>query len=214
MGQPRKAAENFELVDRMGKAGLAVLNTLGDLYVNEGMWELAGRAYRRALEAGRDQPMERPLRNVEALAQRGALPEARTLLAAVKERYQAAAEEADRKKILKVEARLAVAEGAGGEAVGVLEEIVALDPLDGDALLLLGAHYARNQDPDRAVFYYERAESLEGYEAEARVRHAQILVGRNQYRDAVGLLKRAQELKPRDDVARYLDQVERLARSQ
>ena len=39
----------------------------------------------------------------------------------------------DRKRMLKLEARMAVAEGTGGDAVDVLEEIVSLDPLDGDA---------------------------------------------------------------------------------
>jgi hypothetical protein len=33
------------------------------------------------------------------------------------------------------------------------------------------------------------------------------------YGDALPLLRRVQELKPRDDIARYLEQVERLAKS-
>jgi Flp pilus assembly protein TadD len=95
----------------------------------------------------------------------------------------------------------------------VLEEIVALDPLDGEALMLLGQHHARSGETERAIFYYERAESLESFEAAARVRHAQLLVARSDFREAVPLLKRAQELKPHDELARYLEQVERLARA-
>jgi Flp pilus assembly protein TadD len=97
--------------------------------------------------------------------------------------------------------------------VNVLEEIVALDPLDGDALMLLGQHYNRASDPDRALFYYERAQGIEAFEADARVRQAQILVGQSKFKEAVPMLRRAQELKPRDEVAKYLDQVERLARA-
>jgi len=33
------------------------------------------------------------------------------------------------------------------------------------------------------------------------------------YADAIPLLRRAQEIKPNDDVARYLDQVESVAQS-
>ena len=43
----------------------------------------------------------------------------------------------------------------GIEAAAVLEQIVALDPLDGEALILLGQHYARIEQPERAIFYYE-----------------------------------------------------------
>ena len=73
--------------------------------------------------------------------------------------------------------------------------------------------YARESEPERAIFYYERAQSIEAYEADARVRHAQVLVDQARYGEAIPLLKRAQEIKPRDDVARYLEQVERVARA-
>ena len=213
LGQPRKAAENYELVRRMGKANAPILHMLGDIYVNEGVWEMALRAYRQAVEIDPAQALQRPLRNVEALAQRGALAEARSLLDLVRQTWGERLDAAERRTLLRLEARLAVAEGAGGEAVQVLEQIVALDPLDGEALLLLGQHYARAGDAERAVFYYERAGGLEATEAEAKIRQAQILVGQSKYREAVPLLKRAQELKPRDDVGRYLEQVERLARA-
>ena len=89
----------------------------------------------------------------------------------------ASLDDADKKKLLKIEARIAVAEGGGVEAVKTLEEIVSLDPLDGEAILLLAQHYAKANDPGKAIFYYERAEGIETFEADARLRHAQILVG-------------------------------------
>jgi tetratricopeptide (TPR) repeat protein len=214
LNQPLKAAENFEIVARMGQADSQSLQTLGDIYVNEGLWDLAERAYSKAVELDRQGDPSGALRNAEVLAQRGAVGQARELLAAVKRTYGSQLADAERKRLLKLEARMAVAEGQGGEAAEVLEEIVALDPLDGEALILLGQHYARIDEYEQAVFYYERAESLTDFEAEAKVRHAQLLVTRARYADAVVLLKRAQELDPRDDIARYLEQVERVARAQ
>jgi len=79
--------------------------------------------------------------------------------------------------------------------------------------MLLGQYYGRSSQPEKAAFYYERAASLEAYEADAKVRLAQILVGQGKYSEAVAMLKRSQELKPRDEIARYLDQVERVARA-
>jgi cytochrome c-type biogenesis protein CcmH/NrfG len=100
------------------------------------------------------------------------------------------------------------------EVVALLEEIVKLDPLDGEALLLLGKHYGKKQQADRAIFYYERAASIEAFEVEAKVRHAQVLVGMSRCAEAVPLLRRAQQVKPREEIARYLEQVERVARTQ
>ena len=211
--EPMKAAENFEIVHRMGKASPAALQTLGDIYTNESMWEPAGRAYAAALENDPAQGIDRPLRNVEVMAQRGAIAQARALLAKVKEQYAAQASEDDRRRILKLEARIALAGGDSHAAVAALEEAVQLDPLDGEALMLLGQHYGKSDDPEKAIFYFERAESLEAYEADARVRHAQILVNQSRPAEAVPLLKRAQEIKPREEIARYLEQVERAARA-
>ncbi len=211
--EPLKAAENFEIVHRMGKAGAGVLQTLGDIYTNESMWQLAGRAYVASLEKDPSQSIERPLRNVEVMAQRGAIADSRTLLDTIKRQYAGQVDDDGRRRILKLEARIALAGGDSGAAVAALEEAVAIDPLDGEALMLLGQHYGKHDDPEKAIFFYERAESLEAYEADARVRHAQILVNQARPAEAVPLLKRAQEIKPREEIARYLEQVERAARS-
>ncbi len=212
--RPRDAAKNYEIVRRLGKATPQSLNTLGDIYVNEGLWDLAAQSYRHAIDATTTPQPTQALRRVEILAQRDALPQAQTLLATVKEQWGEEMDPEDRKKMLKIEARLTMADEDGAaEAATVLEEIVALDPLDGEALILLGQHYSRMQETDRAIFYYERAQSIDGVEAEARVRHAQLLVDENRYDEALTLLKRAQEIDSREDVARYLEQVERVARS-
>jgi tetratricopeptide (TPR) repeat protein len=214
MRQPLKAAENLEALDRLGKATADSQHTLGDIYIGENLMDLAARAYVRAIDADGKQSISRPLRAAEVLAARGALAQARHVATHLRSAFGQQIEEADRRRLLKLEARLSMADGTGStQTATVLEEIVKLDPLDGEALMLLGQHYSRQSEPDRAIFYYERAASLEAFEVNARVRHAQALVGMGRYADAVPLLRRAQELKPRDDIARYLEQVERLAKA-
>jgi tetratricopeptide (TPR) repeat protein len=212
--EPMKAAQNYEALARMGKATVENMNVLGDIYVNESLTDLAARAYIQGIELDPAQDVTRPLRAAEILVSRGALDRSKEVLARIRTAFGERLGEDDLRRVLKLEARIAVAEGSDVDAVRVLEEVVALDPLDGEALLLLGHHHARSGETERAVFYYERAESLEKFEAEARVRHAQILVGQQRFQEALPLLRRAQELKPRDELARYLDQVERFARSQ
>lgn len=214
MKQPMRAAENLEVVERMGKAAPDTLDLLGDLYVNEGKLDLAARAYSRAIQADPSQSPTRAVRNVEVLAGRGGMNEARELAANVRSIYYGRLPDEEAQRLLKLEARIAVADGNGGEAVAILEEVVARNPLDGDALMLLGQHYARTGEPERALVYCERAANLEPFEASAKLRQAQVLVGQGKYQEALPLLRRSQEIKPSDDVSRYLEQVERLARTQ
>lgn len=211
LNQPAKAAENFEMVDRLGGSTVDSLNNLGDLYANQQLWDLAVGAYVRALAKGEGGKPERALRAAKFLAGNGALDETATLLDGIESLHGARLEPGEKKEVLKLRARLAMASGAGAEEAKILEEVVALDPLDGDALILLGQHSARGGDKEKAAFYYERAASLENFEADAKVRHAQLLVSDGKYGAALPLLRRAQELKPRENIREYLDQVERIA---
>jgi tetratricopeptide (TPR) repeat protein len=214
MKRPLDAAGNLETLDLLGKSTVDSLHTLGDIYVGEGLMDLASGAFQRAVDRDVAQPLARPLRAAEVLGARNAIPQARQLAAHIRQACEGRLEESDRRKLLKLEARLSMAEGGGDAATAaVLEEIVQLDPLDGEALMLLGQHYAKQGEPDRAILFYERAASIEAFEASAKTRHAQVLVGIGRYADALPLLRRAQELKPRDDVARYVEQVERLAKA-
>jgi hypothetical protein len=60
---------------------------------------------------------------------------------------------------------------------------------------------------------YERAARVEGFAAQAKVKIAQIYVSQSRFSDALPLLRDAQALKPREDVARYIEQVERASRA-
>lgn len=211
--EPLKAAENYEFVARAGKATVASLTALGDIYVNQNLYDLAAEAYIRAIALDPSQKPAGPIRAVEILVARGASAQATRVIAAVKTQLTGSLVDAEKRKLLKLEARATMAEGGGGEAAKVLEEIVALDPLDGEALLLLGQHYGKQNDPQKALFYYERAGSLDAFEGPAKLRQAQVLVMQSKFQEAIPLLRRVQEIKPQDDVARYLDQVERIAKA-
>jgi tetratricopeptide (TPR) repeat protein len=213
LSQPRKAAENYELVDRLGQSTADSLKMLGDIYVNDQLFDLAVQCYVRALDKQPQGSAERAIRAAKALVAHGALSESKTLIARIEALPRDQLPDAQRKDLLKLRARLAVAAGAGEEEAKALEEVVALDPLDGEALLLLGQHRSRAGDLEKAIFYYERAASLEAFEADAKVRHAQLLVGQGRYADALPLLRRAQVLKPRDHVQDYLEQVARVAQT-
>jgi tetratricopeptide (TPR) repeat protein len=211
--QPMRAAENYEVVDRLGKSTVESLNTLGDIYVNSELFAQATKCYVKALAMNPAVKAERPIRAAKALAARGANAQAKPLIARIAELRGTNITPEEKKDLLKLRARIALAEGAGADEVAVLKEIVDLDPLDGDALILLGQHSVRTGDAVQAVFYFERAASLEDFEADAKVRHAQLLVSQSKYAEALPLLRRAQQVKPRENIQQYLEQVERISQA-
>ncbi|MBL9077485.1 MAG: tetratricopeptide repeat protein [Planctomycetes bacterium] len=214
MNETRKAAENLELLDRLGQATVESLDTLGNIYVNDDLPDLAASAYERAIaKDAAGGGLTIALRAAKAFAARGATDETRRMLARLDAAPADRLDAATKKEVLWLRARLAIADGGGEEEARVLGEIVAMDPLDGGALIQLGQYHARRGDIEQAVFQYERAAALPAFEADAKVRHAQLLVGQGKYGDALPLLRRAQTLQPRDNIRQYLEQVERAAQA-
>ncbi|MEI6150836.1 MAG: tetratricopeptide repeat protein, partial [bacterium] len=215
MKKPLKAAENLEVVVSLGKATPEILHMLGDIYVNEQLHALAAAAYERALRADSETggKPDRHVKNVEALAARGALSEADALRQSLVRSFGDQLSSQAQGRLLRVQAKMAAFKGEGAAVAQALEDALKLDPLDGDVLMLLAQHYAGSGDTEKACLYFERAAGIERFEADARLKQAQCLVKNGRFQDAVPLIKRVQEIRPREDVARYLEQVERVARS-
>ena len=212
--QPMKAAVNLEALDSIGKSTVDSLFTLGDIYVSEALPDMALSAYDRAIAKNPTQPVSRAIRAAEVLAARGGLLQSKMLLTNVKANWNDTLSDTDRRKVLKLQARLTMNSGSGdAETATVLEEVIALDPLDGEALMLLGQHYNRMAQPDKAILYYERAARIDSFAANAKVKIAQVFVAQGRFTEALPLLREAQSLKPRDDIARYIEQVERASKS-
>ncbi|MFI4912985.1 MAG: tetratricopeptide repeat protein [Sedimentisphaeraceae bacterium JB056] len=213
LNQPIKAAEIYELVDALGKSTPESLNLLGDIYINQELYDLAVKSYAAAIDKDPQRKPDRAIQSAKILSVRGAFEQTAALINKVEDVYSDKLDQQTQKDLLKIQARLAVAQGNDGKEAEVLEEIVALDPLDGEALILLGQHCSRNGEMEKAVFYFERAENIDGFEADAKVRHAQLLVKTGKYEDALPLLKRAQQIKPRDNIQQYIEQIERVTRA-
>ena len=211
LGKTIDAAQNFELVDRMGASTAESLALLGDIYAQDELFDLAAASYVRALNMSGADGATKALRNAKVLTSRGATEEAKRVVETLAESFGASLNETDQKDMLRLRARITVAQGAGEEEALVLKEILEIDPLDGDALILLGQHSRRSGDVEQAIFYFERAAGIEGFEAEALVRHAQAVVSQGNYSAALPLLRRAQQIDPRDNIQEYLEQVERVA---
>jgi tetratricopeptide (TPR) repeat protein len=238
MGQPLSAAENYQFVEAMGKAEPGHVNNLGDIYINQGLYELAVDAYLRAIDM--DPAAAEPNRVVRAakvLTARGELDQAERLILRIEQDLGGKLSEADQIDLLRMQARIAVANKNADREAEILDEILKRDPMDGQALLLLGRYHHRQAkplrgdlaaideqaDPDKAEsvrdalkeaegrseYYFQRAEQIEEFAADALVALGQLRVDQRQVRAAIELFERAQQLKPREDIRKYIAQLER-----
>jgi Flp pilus assembly protein TadD len=210
--QPQKAAVSLEFLRRLGKADAKSLYLLGDTYMAQDSRELALGAYLEALEKDEGKNPGKALRPAQILVSRAAWDEARQLFAKIRGAGGTLSTE-DELKLLKLESKVAMANGEGEKAIQTLERIVEKNPLDGEALLLAGDYYARNGQPEKAQFRFDTASKLTGFEADAFVKQAQLFAKTQKYAEAAELLRKAQKVKPRDNVQRYLEKVEQLARA-
>ena len=209
--QTDKAAENLELVDRLGESDFDSLALLGDIYINQGLFDLGTKAYLRAIAKEEKRDFKRVMTAADQMVRRNAYEAGRDLIQGAETAFGAELDDAAKMDVLRLRARVALATGAGDEEATLLEEIVKLDPLDGNSLILLGQYHAREGDPDKAIFRYEQAASIEGFAADAKVRHAQLLASQGKFVDALPLLRAAQSIDPREHVRKFLEDVERVA---
>ena len=212
LAESSKAAVNYEVVKRMGKADSLVLNQLGDFYINNGVYKTAFEAYRDALKIDGSKKSQLSTRSVDVMISVGELEYATALLKSIREVGKVDFEEKDQLKILQLEARLLFAKGNEDSAVSILEKIVEKDPLDGESVLILADYYGRNKNVEKAELFYQRAAQLDDFEVRAKISHAQFHVLRDAYHKALPLLREAQLKRPRNNVQRYLDKVEKLAK--
>ena len=209
--KPMKAAENFEIVDRLGKATPDSLLLLGDIYLNSELFTPAVDVYLRLLN-GKEPNLDRLIRSAKILSARNANNQSKRLLKAIQ--TAVGQDEPDpelQKEVLRLSARIALTEGDGDSEARILKQIVDLDPLDGDALLLLGRHAVRTSNDAQAVFYFDRAMAIDDTEADANLELGKLLSAQGKYAEALPKLRRAQQINPREPVQRFLEQIEKRA---
>ncbi len=214
MDEPLKAAYNFEMVDSMGKSSFEILATLGDIYINQERYEVGLDAYLRALKRFPDAAPDQPIRAARVLAARGAQQETQTLLARIEQVHGENLEKEQRRDLLMLQARTAILQDQAEKHEELLLRVIELNPMDGQAMITLGRYYRKQDKLSKAIHYYNEAAGIEEFEADAKLRLAELYVGQREYDKAIPLLKQSLAKKNRPEVQRYLERVERFARRQ
>lgn len=211
--EPLQAATNLETVRMLGESDASSLGLLGDIYMNEGVFDLAKSAYLEVIE--RDEEAERfetARRAAELLVRTQSYGHAQDVLARIDRSYGGELTRDEELEVLTLKAKVARGQGRTGEAAELLQRIVRRDGTRGEALLELAEYHRGQGDAARARFLLERAAKLEDFEYPALLEHAQLLVAEREYAKAAELLRRALDIKREPRVERYLQRLDEVIR--
>jgi tetratricopeptide (TPR) repeat protein len=211
--QPMAAAVNLETVRAMGKAQTSSLALLGDVYMNEGMPELATSAYLEVIERDKGNlQLGTAQRAAQMLIRTRAFDQAEKVLAGIESRYGKQLSQDEQLEVLTLKAKVARARGQEEQAAKLLESIVDRDGTRGDALLELAAYHRDKGNLEKAILMIERAQKVEAFEYQALLDHAQVMVGKRDYAKAAQLLRQALAIKSEPRVEGFLARVEEASR--
>jgi tetratricopeptide (TPR) repeat protein len=207
------AAQNLEIVRRMGKAELETLTLLGDIYMNNELPDLALDAYLAASDRAKQKDFKAILRAASLLNRSGNNEQANIMITRIRDNFGQQLNEDQELELLTLEAKIARASGDDATAIATLNEIVKRDSLNGEALIELGKYYAEQGDMARAITRFQEAEKIEVFERPALIAHAQALVREGDYVKAIPMLQRALQIESEPNLQEYARRVERAASS-
>ncbi len=208
-----QSAANYEILRRMKKARPDSLFQLGDIYMNDGLANLAYPVYVEALKADPKQNVRRPMMVARILTDRGVWDDATLYIASIKSTFNGRLKDDEELTLLTMESRIARATGDDAKAEEILKLIIGRNPLAGEALLELAGIQADHGDFEECILNYEAARKIDEYQHRALMRQAQMHVRQAEYEEAIPLLKEANELEPEARIQKYLEAVEHAALS-
>lgn len=207
LNKPKEAAVTLEILRRMDQLDLNGLLLLGDVYHNLDLHGLSLDDYQEALQKEGNLSPKRFIRVAAILIDRGSYNAAFDYLDRIEKKFNQGLSDEEYMRLLSLKAKVFLTTGQKAKAVDILRNILSRNPLDGRALLLLGQLAWKDGDVATAAIHFERAAKVKKYEADAVVEHARMKVESRKYEEAIELLERAQFVKPRDNVGRYLESV-------
>lgn len=211
------AAASLEIVHRSGGLQPDAIASLGHLYLQNGLPDLALARYDAALRKEPFLSPSRALEIVELLLSQSDWTRARTVAGWIEASafyLEAFAPGLADKALLSrlVRARALIELEAGDRAVGAkrVEDWLRQEPLDGAALLLLARFREESNQRVEAGMLLEQAARLPDTAAAAHLAHGRLLVAAGDYETALDHLERSHELNPDAGLARYLEAVREL----
>lgn len=200
-----EAIASLEFLRIMGDIDFNGVQLLGDLYLQEYLPELALEAYTEALSKNPDfkkvEPWTRP---IQVLISRNYIREAQQYLLSIEESFHPTILYEHRDVIDLVKANVAFESGDSKGAIGKLQPLIKRNPMQGEALILLGKAFLKEENYEQASFYIERARSIPDFSYAALLDLGRLYVAQGTYNKAVSCLSEAYQMRPNPSVADYI----------
>ncbi|MCH6256358.1 tetratricopeptide repeat protein [Puniceicoccaceae bacterium K14] len=203
-----ETAANLEMARSLGNEDFSNLSLLANIYLQQGAIGIGVDVASRALQFAEPKNVDYALRQLDYLVSRGFAAEADRVIVAFEEWLEPKLGEHDTQAF---SARRALVDfRLGREAIGLdrLEKILEVDPLNGEALIMLGERYQEKDMYSDAEYYYGRALSVENSKRKALLALGKMEVSRGNFGEARKHLSKALDLKFESNIKKYLDQVE------
>ncbi len=199
-----EALVNLEVARALGGSDAGSLLLLGDLFLRRGLIDRALEVFRETLAQTPPPAAARVIRPVDALLAAGRLADAEAYLDELDAAYPGL--EHPERDMARAAIRLEVGDLEG--AVVHLRRVLDRDPLNGRALILLGAYHRAAGETDLALLSLDRAAGVARYEAAALLDMARIHVAGNDPASALPLLRRVHRLSPTPRLEAYIETLE------
>jgi tetratricopeptide (TPR) repeat protein len=222
MERKEEAIINLEALRLKGIADEANLNLLGNLHMDRNEPQLALLAYLAAMDKATALDVPRALKSARILNDYGFPDKAEQFIARIRVKTGDTLPPADLTALLLAEVRVAQAKGEIDRTSALLNQLVELNPADGEVLLEIARHkdlLSREETDEQkraelvaeARTNYQLAARLESVAYPANLALGQMLVRERRYPEALTHLQSALNLKKSESLEQYLSRVRRAA---
>ena len=210
MDEPRKTARCIEIARRIENVDTDVLELLGDIYLKEEAYASAAEVYGEIVRSGGEIDVFSALRAAHYLLTNNEPDLASELFALFPNLVE------DWPRLTKalhyqLSGEFALAEGNQDAAIEFFNRAILNDPFNGPVLIKLGEVFSERNELDRAYYMFERARRDKDNEYAALVMHAQLLVDKRLYSDALPLIESALEIESSGSLEEFQEQVRKAA---
>lgn len=212
LDQPLKSARCIEIARRVGDVEAETLYLLGNIYLEQGVFEMARSVFLAAVDSGDPLNQKELLNAARFLVFNEEVALAREIFGFLKEESETWNLK-DKKMYRFLEADLAYIDGMKEDSEAAFLSGLELDPFNGYALMKLADINMEKGNIDQAVVYFDRAAADSEYRYNALMSKAMALIDDKNYRLALKTLEEVMRENDDAKIARLHSQVERLVDS-
>ncbi len=213
-----RAAANLEVVHRSGSLDPNATLSLGHLYLQNGLPDLALDRYRAAVTAPEPPPVSRSVEALEMFLSNSEWKRGREFITLLdnsefyrKDLDPATGDKGLLSRLTRTRAVIELETGDASTGAKRIEEWLHREPLDGQAILLLARFREESGQRVEAEMLLEQAARIPDSAASAHLAHGRLLVAANDFGKALEHLEKSQELNPNEALADYIIAIRELA---